>query len=111
MQRAEQVSKAPMSFGLPQPDSFRAHCQLDPGEATAVEPLRGWPLAPLVWAGCGQEEVWVAQQEPCPQRIPEPVVLPSVLLRLPGGPSSSSAAWKVQPMGPPYNFPASAAPL
>lgn len=39
----------------------------------AVELPLGWPL---VWACCGQEEVWVAQQDeswvPCPQWIPEP---------------------------------------
>lgn len=41
----------------------------------AVDLPLGWPSVPLVWAGCGQEEVWVAQQDegwvPCPQQIPE----------------------------------------
>lgn len=42
----------------------------------AVELPLGWPLVPLLWAHCVQEEVWVAQQDescvPCPQWIPEP---------------------------------------
>lgn len=71
--------------GLPQPCSFGACRQLDPGEARPAEPAPGRPLVPLVWAGGEQKKVWGrkapmpgwqgAQQGeswvPCPRRVPE----------------------------------------
>lgn len=93
-------------LGLPQPCSFGANLEPDPGEATAVEPALGWPLVPLAWAG-GEQEVWGskapvpgwrgAQQgeswAPCPWWVPE--VCSTVISGLP--PAWGSAQEEAKP--------------